>query len=112
MICPCFCRSPFVPHQVYRFKRGASASAPGLVLEEEVSLPGHRGLPERLFLNAYTRSIASEAELGYGFRLLIAGEDHSLTLLQQVRRMGGGGEGGCKVRLVKARNAFKVPLKC
>lgn len=45
---------------------------------ETVKLPSHRGLVQKVFLNAYLRTDRS-----HGFRALVVGEDDSLSLLQQ-----------------------------
>ncbi|KAL2651139.1 hypothetical protein R1flu_019267 [Riccia fluitans] len=47
-------------------------------VKESVTLDSHRGLIKKVFLNAYLRT-----DRTYGFRVLVVGEDHSLSLLQQ-----------------------------
>ncbi|CAI5483835.1 unnamed protein product [Closterium sp. Yama58-4] len=73
------------------------SSSPPAVLSDSVSVPSHRGPPVRVFLNAYSRAAgaggrgrvkdekaAGEGTAGaFGFRLLVVGEDDSLSLLQQ-----------------------------
>ncbi|CAI5492903.1 unnamed protein product [Closterium sp. Naga37s-1] len=75
-------------------------SNPPALLSDSVSVPPHRGPPARVFLNAYARAAgagggargkgekaagqAGEGKAGaFGFRLLVVGEDDSLSLLQQ-----------------------------
>ncbi|CAI5497671.1 unnamed protein product [Closterium sp. Naga37s-1] len=76
------------------------SSSPPALLSDSVSVPPHRGPPVRVFLNAYARAAgaggggrgkgeksaggAGEGKAGaFGFRLLVVGEDDSLSLLQQ-----------------------------
>ncbi|CAI7815784.1 unnamed protein product [Closterium sp. NIES-53] len=76
------------------------SSSPPALLSDSVSVPPHRAPPARVFLNAYARAAgaggggrgkgekaaggAGEGKAGaFGFRLLVVGEDDSLSLLQQ-----------------------------
>ncbi|GJP60457.1 hypothetical protein CLOP_g17675 [Closterium sp. NIES-67] len=77
----------------------SSSSSSASLLSDSVTVPSHRGPPAQVFLNAYARAAgaggagrgkseraggAGEGKASaFGFRLLVVGEDDSLSLLQQ-----------------------------
>ncbi|CAI5952941.1 unnamed protein product [Closterium sp. NIES-65] len=86
-----------IPSSVQVHQLLPSSSSPPALLSDSVSVPLHRAPPVRVFLNAYARAagaggrgrgkdekVAGEGKAGaFGFRLLVVGEDDSLSLLQQ-----------------------------
>ncbi|CAI5989293.1 unnamed protein product [Closterium sp. NIES-64] len=91
-----------------------SSSSPPALLSDSVSVPLHRAPPVRVFLNAYARAagaggrgrgkdekVAGEGKAGaFGFRLLVVGEDDSLSLLQQAKGEKVGKTGAFGFRLL------------